>query len=64
MVSTQTQDRLARLLRNLAKGEQEIEIARQNIVRNSGFETYTCFKRIDRHNDNSLSTTEVTDFLK
>jgi len=64
MISTHTQDRLARLLRHLAKGEQEIEIARQNLTRNSGFESYTCFKRIDRHADNSLSTVEVEDFLK
>jgi len=64
MVSTHTQDQLARLLRTFAKGETEIELLRQTIDRNSGFESYTAFKRIDRHDDDALSTAEVTDFLK
>ena len=64
MVSNLTQTKLTRLLQALAKGEQEIELARQSLVKNPAFESYTAFKRIDRHSLNTLSPNEIIAFLK
>lgn len=64
MVSNLTQTKLVHLLKALAKGEQEIELERQTLVRNPLFESYTAFKRLDRYSTNALSANEIETFLK
>lgn len=64
MFSLQKETNLALLLKALAESEREIEIAKQTLAEEKGFEPYTAFKRIDCLGLSYLGVTELKQFLK
>lgn len=63
MISVQTQLRLARFIKATADLESSVEITRQSLAENEGFEPQLAFKYLDASNQNFLSEKELKHFL-
>ena len=63
MVNPETEQILAKILINLAKGERKSEIAKQVLCENPDFNPFQLFKLIDKQNKNYIDSTSLMNFL-
>lgn len=64
MLSIETEARIARILLALAESEKAIEINRQLLSGNNGFDPYSLFTAIDIEGKNRINATNIAQFLK
>ena len=63
MVNPETENILAKIFINLAKGERKSEISRQVLCDNPDFNPHQLFKLIDKENKNYIDSISLSNFL-
>eukprot|EP00743_Colponemidia_sp_Colp-15_P002650 GILK01002872.1.p1 GENE.GILK01002872.1~~GILK01002872.1.p1 ORF type:complete len:586 (-),score=91.06 GILK01002872.1:92-1849(-) len=64
IMSFETQSVLAQLFLAVSEGERQVEVVRQVLAEQDHFEPYTAFRRLDRHANGFLTSSDILSFLK
>jgi Ca2+-binding EF-hand superfamily protein len=64
MLSSETDSRLAKMLLVLADGEASVEVTRQVLANQIGFDAYSLFKLIDTEGKGWVDSVNIVDFLR